>query len=82
MISSFIQGCVDGLVISNTTVSRPESLTSKHKAETGGLSGQPLQKMSTEAVRDMYRLTNGKMVRGKVERRLGVMVRRARGVSF
>jgi dihydroorotate dehydrogenase len=47
----------DGLVITNTTMSRPESLRSEHKNESGGLSGQPIREMSTEAIRDMYRLT-------------------------
>lgn len=29
--------------------------------QTGGLSGKPLMQMSTEALRDMYRLTKGKL---------------------
>mgnify|MGYP003736522679 CR=1 FL=1 len=32
---------IDGLIVSNTTVTRPESLRSAYKAETGGLSGKP-----------------------------------------
>ncbi|CAL1285456.1 unnamed protein product [Larinioides sclopetarius] len=50
---------VDGLIISNTTVSRPESLKGTHKNETGGLSGKPLKGLSTEAIKDMYKLTKG-----------------------
>ena len=49
----------DGLVVTNTTMSRPESLRSEYKNESGGLSGQPIREMSTEAIRDMYRLTGG-----------------------
>ncbi|CEL94244.1 unnamed protein product [Vitrella brassicaformis CCMP3155] len=52
---------VEGLIVSNTTVSRPESLKSPNKTEEGGLSGWPLKEMSTECVRDMYRLTQGKV---------------------
>jgi len=52
---------VDGLVISNTTITRPDSLTSPSKGETGGLSGAPLTNLSTNTVRDMYRLTAGKL---------------------
>ncbi|XP_049573082.1 dihydroorotate dehydrogenase (quinone), mitochondrial isoform X2 [Syngnathus scovelli] len=52
---------VDGLMVSNTTVSRPEALQDPQKCETGGLSGQPLKDMSTNAVREMYRLTKGKV---------------------
>eukprot|EP00668_Euglena_longa_P029238 GGOE01036582.1.p1 GENE.GGOE01036582.1~~GGOE01036582.1.p1 ORF type:complete len:453 (+),score=98.45 GGOE01036582.1:121-1359(+) len=50
---------IDGLVVSNTTVSRPASLLSLHKGETGGLSGAPLRAMSTQVIRDMYALTKG-----------------------
>ncbi|MFX8805379.1 quinone-dependent dihydroorotate dehydrogenase, partial [Acinetobacter baumannii] len=33
---------LDGLIVSNTTLARPESLRSPHKREAGGLSGRPL----------------------------------------
>lgn len=52
---------VDGLIVSNTTISRPEHLQSEFKEETGGLSGAPVREISTECVRSMYRLTNGKI---------------------
>jgi len=48
-------------VISNTTITRPESLTSHHKQEAGGLSGVPLNLLSTNTIRDMYRLTSGQL---------------------
>ena len=50
---------IDGLIISNTTVSRPQSLTSPSKIERGGLSGAPLKQISTQTISDMYKLTNG-----------------------
>jgi len=34
---------VDGLIVTNTTITRPE-LKSEHRNETGGLSGAPLRK--------------------------------------
>lgn len=52
---------VDGLMVSNTTVSRPETLQDPHKSEVGGLSGQPLKDLSTSTVREMYNLTKGKV---------------------
>ena len=52
---------VDGMVISNTTVSRPDSLKSEFKTEKGGLSGEPLREKSTETIREMYRLTKGQV---------------------
>ena len=52
---------IDGLIVSNTTISRPSSLNSELKSETGGLSGQPLKELSTQAIYDMYKLTKGKV---------------------
>jgi len=57
-----VQECgVDGLVISNTTISRPDFLLSKSKTESGGLSGAPLKNLSTQCIRRMYHLTDGKI---------------------
>ena len=50
---------VDGVIVSNTSTSRPESLISSHKKETGGLSGAPIRQMSTECIRKLYSLTDG-----------------------
>ncbi|MEO1014692.1 MAG: quinone-dependent dihydroorotate dehydrogenase [Pseudomonadota bacterium] len=46
---------VDGLIISNTTVARPDALRSAHKGEAGGLSGKPLFEASTRLLADMAR---------------------------
>lgn len=51
---------VDGLVISNTTVYRP-GITSPEGEEEGGLSGRPLEPLSTKLIADMYQYTNGKI---------------------
>lgn len=51
---------MDGLIISNTTVSRPP-LKSRVSAA-GGLSGKPLFALSTATLGDFYRLTRGKML--------------------
>jgi dihydroorotate dehydrogenase len=53
-------GC-DGLIVSNTTIRRPETLKSRHKAEAGGLSGAPLAPFALETLRAMYRLTEGRV---------------------
>ena len=39
---------VDGLIVSNTTIARPETLRARHRAEAGGLSGQPLNDMAQQ----------------------------------
>lgn len=50
---------LSGLIISNTTIARPETLQSKHKGETGGLSGLPLMGPSTEVLKKFARTLNG-----------------------
>ncbi|HYM01553.1 MAG TPA: quinone-dependent dihydroorotate dehydrogenase [Stellaceae bacterium] len=52
---------IDGLVIANTTVARPATLSSPHAHEPGGLSGPPLFAPSTALLAEMYRLTLGKL---------------------
>lgn len=42
---------LSGLIISNTTLDRPETLKSAHRSETGGLSGAPLMAKSTQVLR-------------------------------
>ncbi|MGE0736207.1 MAG: quinone-dependent dihydroorotate dehydrogenase [Alphaproteobacteria bacterium] len=54
-------GLIDGLIVSNTTIARPASLRSANKSESGGLSGRPLMAPSTEVLREMYRLTGGRL---------------------
>ncbi len=52
---------VDGLIVSNTTTARPESLVSRHKSEAGGLSGRPLFARSTEALAVAARVAAGRL---------------------
>ena len=51
---------IDGLIISNTTLSRP-SLKSSHASEQGGLSGRPLFELSTRKLACLYCLTKGRL---------------------
>ena len=51
---------MDGVIISNTTVSRPP-LNSKHAHETGGLSGAPLTQLSTQMVRKVVQRLEGRL---------------------
>lgn len=50
---------LDGIIVSNTTLSRPETLRSKYKSSTGGLSGRPLFEISTQKLSD-FRKSLGK----------------------
>ena len=52
---------IDGLIVSNTTVARPASLTSRNRSESGGLSGRPLFEPSTRLLARTYLMTGGAM---------------------
>ncbi|KAK7831999.1 dihydroorotate dehydrogenase (quinone) [Quercus suber] len=53
---------LDGLIISNTTVSRPDPVSKNPVAvEVGGLSGKPLFNLSINILKEMYVLTRGKI---------------------
>jgi dihydroorotate dehydrogenase len=52
---------LDGLIVSNTTLARPAQLRSRHRQETGGLSGRPLFEPSTALLGEFYRLTGGRI---------------------
>ena len=49
-----------GLIISNTTITRPP-LASPHASEAGGLSGAPLKALALATLRDFRRATGGAM---------------------
>lgn len=50
---------IDGLIVSNTTIARPDSLRSASKAETGGLSGKPLFTASTRILAEAFLRVEG-----------------------
>lgn len=50
---------IDGLIISNTTLQRPNLINQDIGSETGGLSGKPLKDLSTNMIRDMFKMTKG-----------------------
>jgi len=52
---------IDGLIVTNTTIERPENLTSSHKCEGGGLSGRPLFDASTRVLKEIYQATKGQI---------------------
>lgn len=52
---------IDGMIVSNTTIARPDSLKGASKGEMGGLSGMPLFAPSTDILAKTYRLTGGKL---------------------
>lgn len=55
------ENALQGLIIGNSTIDRPDSLRSAHRGETGGLSGPPLFEMSTAQVARFYTATGGRL---------------------
>lgn len=50
---------IDGLIISNTTITRSDKLKSEFRHETGGLSGRPLKEKALETLRRFRHHTKG-----------------------
>jgi len=54
---------VDGVIVTNTTIKRPDTLRSGNDivSEIGGLSGPPLKPLALRALRALRRYTDGKV---------------------
>ena len=50
---------VDGMIVANTTLARPSWLRSRHAGEAGGLSGEPLFRLSTRLLAETYLRVEG-----------------------
>ena len=53
---SLLKFKIDGVIATNTTISREMVYDLPHAYETGGLSGRPLQQKSTEVIRKLYKI--------------------------
>lgn len=56
-----IEAQVDGIILGNTTLDRPEYLPANFYEQQGGLSGKPLTEKSTAVIRKFYNHTEGKL---------------------
>jgi dihydroorotate dehydrogenase len=65
-LAAVVETCVaegvQGLIVGNSTISRPSGLKSPHAAEAGGLSGVPLQALSTAMLARACLLSGGRLV--------------------
>ncbi|MBN1378972.1 MAG: quinone-dependent dihydroorotate dehydrogenase [Gammaproteobacteria bacterium] len=52
---------LDGLIVGNTTITRPAVASSSLAKETGGLSGKPLRSLSTTILREMHQRLENKI---------------------
>ena len=61
IIGLSIKHNINGLILTNTTVSNRENLIDKKKNENGGLSGKPIQNLSTNLIKKFYKQLKGKI---------------------
>ena len=52
---------IDGVILTNTTNQNRNNLLDRSKNEVGGLSGQPLQKLSLKFIKNFYKSNKGKV---------------------
>jgi dihydroorotate dehydrogenase len=62
VVETAVAGRAQGLIVSNTTITRPLGLRSAHAQETGGLSGPPLFELSTTVLRQAARQAAGRLL--------------------
>jgi len=60
-VDAILEAGADGMIISNTTLSRPDGLTTRWRGVAGGLSGPPLFPLSTRQLARVYLRTEGKV---------------------
>ena len=59
IIDSIKKFNISGVIISNTTDKNRENLTGSYRSEEGGLSGEPLGKISNDLIKKFYKETKG-----------------------
>ncbi|EUK18419.1 quinone-dependent dihydroorotate dehydrogenase [Commensalibacter papalotli (ex Servin-Garciduenas et al. 2014)] len=61
IVETAIDAGITGLILTNTTISRPDDLQGDFRYEPGGLSGRPIRKKSTEMLARVARLSKGRL---------------------
>ena len=61
IVNVAIKNNISAIILTNTTNSNKDNLKSKNKKEKGGLSGEPLQQLSTNMIKKFYKYLNGEI---------------------
>ncbi|MGH7071555.1 MAG: quinone-dependent dihydroorotate dehydrogenase [Acetobacteraceae bacterium] len=61
VVEAAVGGGASGLIVGNTTITRPTQLRSKEAREAGGLSGAPLYALSTTVLARVFLLSRGRL---------------------
>jgi len=61
IVEAVVDAGLDAIIVSNTTIARPDSLKSAHAKESGGLSGAPLLQPSTQVLKRFHAAAAGRV---------------------
>lgn len=61
LATALLEAGIDGIVLTNTTLDRPDALSPHFASQRGGLSGELVKDKSTAIIRNFYKLTKGKL---------------------
>jgi dihydroorotate dehydrogenase len=61
VVTTALSCAIEGLIISNTTISRPAGFSGLNALQVGGLSGAPLFERSTAMLRQAWKLSRGRL---------------------
>ena len=62
IVAMLLKYKIDAVMVSNTSIARDLALIKEDNiSESGGLSGQPLKDIATNLIRDVYRISSGKL---------------------
>ena len=61
IVDMAIKNNISAIILTNTTNGNRDNLTNEIKKEEGGLSGEPLQQISTNMIKKFYKQLNGKI---------------------
>jgi dihydroorotate dehydrogenase len=61
VVEAALDAGIDGMIVGNTTISRPPTLASPHRGESGGLSGAPLTELSTSVLKAAAQAAKGRL---------------------
>jgi dihydroorotate dehydrogenase len=61
MVEAVVDAGLDAIIVSNTTIARPDTMKSAHAKESGGLSGAPLLAPSTQVLKRFHAAAAGRV---------------------
>ncbi|CAI3925396.1 Dihydroorotate dehydrogenase (PyrD) (PDB:1GT8) [Commensalibacter communis] len=85
IVETVIEAGITGLILTNTTISRPDDLQGAFRYEPGGLSGRPVRQKSTEMLARVARLSKGRLTLigcGGIETGADVIEKITHGADF